>query len=252
MNKKMDNCEQLDCEQLDCEQLDCEQLEIFVIFHDKLYPEMYEELTPEEFDCFKFVAVNGGYSIHYQNRTINEWELPIYDPNWQKNKWMNGGVNHHIVLNKLLTKKWACFVQYDMKFKKGSISKIKSLLRPNIGISMRIMNLRELLATSTYGFSDNNMYEHAILTINKPPRSTNYPLYHMCFLESSKWYELMPKVLEIDKELFKMMRPEDPWYRFPITTERTLALAIGCYVDDVLDVSAWITHERLAGQNNTL
>jgi hypothetical protein len=227
-------------------------LQIFVIFHEKIYPDMYSELEPDEFECFKFVAVNGATSEFYKDHTINEWELEVYDPSWQKNKWMNGGVNHHIVLNKLITAEYAGFVQYDMKFKKGSIRHIKSLLKPSIGVSIRTMNFENLIGTSTYGFSEYNMYDWALEILGTPLKSQNFPLYHMCIMKSSFWYDIMPKVLEIDRGLFEQMRSCDPWYRFAITTERTLALAIGCALDDVIDVSEYLTHERLAGQNNKL
>lgn len=213
---------------------------------------MYQELEPDEFECFKFVAVNGATSEHFQDKTINEWEFEIYDPEWQKNKWMNGGVNHHIVLNNLITAEYAGFVQYDMKFKKGSIRHIKSLLKPNIGVSIKTMGFEQLIATSTYGFSEYNMYEWALEKLGVPLKSQNFPLYHMCIMKTSHWYELMPQILEIDTFLFGHMRECDPWYRFPITTERTLSLGIGCKLKDVIDVSDYITHERLAGQNNKL
>ena len=246
---KMNNCLQLDSKKLDldnCEQLNnSNELSIFVIFHDTLYPEMYEDLTEDEFKCFTFVAVNGATSKYYKDKTINEWELPVYFPEWQKNKWMNGGVNHHIVLNRLLKTDYAGFVQYDMKFKKGSVNYIKSLLKPEIGVSMRIMNLENLLATSTYGFGDINLY---IKSLAVPMKSKTFPLYHMCIMQSKKWYQIMPDVLVTDKEVFKEMKERDPWYRFPVTTERILALAIGTVVEEVLDVSEYITHERLAGQ----
>jgi hypothetical protein len=224
-------------------------LEIFVIFHDKIYPEMYEDLEEDEKKCFKFVAVNGA-----KGGDINEWELPIYDPSWQENKWMNGGVNHHIVLNKLITADYAGFVQYDMKFKKGSINYIKSLLSENVGVSIRTMNLSELLATSTYGTRELHIYKYCITKINKPLLSKNFPLYHMCIMKSEAWYKIMPKVLEIDKYVFDnfMNKETDQWYRFAITSERTLALAIASVLEDVIDVSQFITHERLAGQNNIL
>jgi hypothetical protein len=224
-------------------------IELFVIFHDKIYPEMYEELEPDEFECFTFVAVNGATSEHYKEKTINEWELPEYHPEWQQNHWVNGGVNHHLVLNKMLKSEYSGFVQYDMKFKKGSIKKIKELLKPNIGVSLRVMGFEHLIGTSTYGFSESHMYEYALEKFGKPLKSVHFPLYHMCIMKSSHWYEIMPTVLEIDTHLFGEMRECDPWYRFPITTERVLALGTGCVLDDVLDVSEYITHERLAGQS---
>ena len=51
--------------------------------------------------------------------------------------------------------------------------------------------------------------------------------------------------LKIDNDLYQFHnKPGDPYYRFAITTERTLALAIASKVDDVLEFKE-ITHERL-------
>jgi hypothetical protein len=55
----------------------------------------------------------------------------------------------------------------------------------------------------------------------------------------------MPMVLNIDKALYTFHnQPGDPIYRFPITTERTLALAIATVVDNVLELKG-ISHEKL-------
>jgi len=227
------------------------ELEIFVIFHKKIYPEMYSELTPEEYRCLKFVAVNNALG-----GDINEWELPIYNQSWQDTKWMNGGVNHHLILNKKVTKRFSGFVQYDMKFKTGSILYIWEQLsrNPNIGVSLRTMNMTMLVGTSTFGFGDWNLYERALAEYSShglSMKSKNFPLFHMCIMESSKWYEIMPIVLDIDMMAFESMKSTDPWYRFAITTERNLAIGVSCVVNDVLDIGELVSHERLDGQNNT-
>ena len=233
-------------------------LQLFVIFHRKIYPEMYEELEENEMECFTFIAVNGATSEFYKDRTINEWELPIYNPEWQKKHWVNGGVNHHIVLNKLITAKYAGFVQYDMKFKKGSVRYIKSLLEPNKGISLKTISFRELI-TTTHDIDDISIYEDVITDIfgfnnlikvyNKIVYITEignkFPLYHMCIMESETWYKLMPKILEFDEKAFKLIKEGDKWWRFPIVTERNLALFIGFLLSEMIDVSAYITHETL-------
>lgn len=221
-------------------------LEIFVIFHKKFFPEMYEELDDEEKKCLTFIAVNENIPKEepFPEKYIKEWELPVYHPEWQEQNWMNGGVNHHIMLNKLSNADYIGFVQYDMKFPKGSIHKLQSMLKPNIGISIKTMNLHTLLGTSTYGFHEIDLFNYA-LTQLPPLRSKNFPLFHNCFMLREKYEEIMPKVLSIDTRLLEFHnKPGDPIYRFPITTERTLALAIGTVVDDVIPFKD-VTHERL-------
>lgn len=221
-------------------------LEIFVIFHKKYFPEMYEELDEDEKACLTFVAVNENIEKEGQlpEKYIKEWELPIYNKEWQENNWMNGGTNHHIVLNKLSKADYIGFVQYDMKFPKGSIHKLKSLLDPNIGISIKTMNFYQLIGSSTYGFHEFELYNYALSQLPQL-KSANFPLFHNCFMLREHYEKIMPRVLEIDKKLYEFHnRPSDPIYRFPITTERTLALAIATVVDDVLEFKV-VTHERL-------
>lgn len=225
-------------------------LEIFVIFHRRIFPEMYEELEPDELDCLRFVAVNENTQTRENDETpngtplIKEWELETYNPEWQEQNWMNGGVNHHLVLNKVPKADYIGFVQYDMKFHRGSIRKLKSMLAPNVGVSVKIMNIMNLIGTSTYGFHEFDLYNYALSQL-PPIKSETFPLFHNCFMLRSHYEEIMPKVLQIDKTLYKFHnRPGDPNYRFPITTERTLALAIGTIVDTVLEIKD-ISHERI-------
>lgn len=207
---------------------------------------MYEELDDEERSCLTFVAVNENIPKDepLPEKYIKEWELPMYHKEWQENNWMNGGVNHHIVMNRLSNADYIGFVQYDMKFPKGSIHKLKSLLDPDVGVSIKTMDIHTLIATSTYGFHEFNLYNYAISQL-PPIRSKTFPLFHNCFMLRKKYEEIMPTLLNIDTALFKFHnKPGDPIYRFPITTERTLALAIGTIVDRVTEFKD-ISHERL-------
>ena len=225
-------------------------LEIFVIFHRKIYNEMYEELDDEEKECLRFVAVNEKTQVRENDDTpngtklIKEWEFPLYNPEWQEQNWQNGGVNHHIVMNKIATADYIGFVQYDMKFKKGSIHKLKSMLKPNIGVSIKIMDFMHLIGTSTYGFSEFNLYNYAISQL-PTMKSKTFPIFHNCFMLREHYEKIMPTLLDIDKTLFQFHnKPGDPIYRFPITTERTLAIAIGSVVDEVVEFKE-ISHERI-------
>jgi hypothetical protein len=106
------------------------------------------------------------------------------------------------------------------------------------------MNFHNLIATSTYGFYEFELYNYALSQL-PPLKSNSFPLFHNCFMLRSKYEEIMPRVLEIDKKLFEFHnKPGDPIYRFPITTERTLALAIGTVVDEVIEFGE-ISHEKL-------
>jgi hypothetical protein len=50
-------------------------LEIFVIFHKRIFPEMYEELDDDERSCLRFIAVNENFEKDICPESyIKEWE----------------------------------------------------------------------------------------------------------------------------------------------------------------------------------
>jgi hypothetical protein len=111
-------------------------LKIFVIFHVKINEECYENLTPEEFSHFIFVAANEAipkvYPTDPKYNIIKEWELPIYDPELQKQKYDENSVIRHVYLNKLHEgMSHVGFCQYDMYFKKNSINNVKTEMHPD-------------------------------------------------------------------------------------------------------------------------
>lgn len=222
-------------------------LDIFVIFHVKIFEKLYKELDEDELKYLTFVAVNEKTNqmkdaTHFRGRPIiKEWELPEYNPEWQKNNWWIGGVVHHLVMNRVSNADYIGMVQHDFTFEKGSIHRLVNMLRPNTAFTIKTMNMLELVGTSTFGFHEFDLYNLALSQL-PPLRVQSFPIYHNCFMERKKYEEMMPALLKADKLLFAFHnRPGDPVYRFPITSERTLALAIGGVVDEVVEIKG-ITH----------
>lgn len=113
-----------------------ESFKIFVVFHKSIHEKCYEELDPDEFSHLVFVAVNENLPKTYPTDTkyniIKEWELPIYDPELQKNGFCENTVIRHVYLNKLYgNATHVGFCQYDAYFKKGSINSVKQTMTPN-------------------------------------------------------------------------------------------------------------------------
>ena len=119
-------------------------LEIFVVFHKTLFDECYAELTDEEFDCLTFVAVNESipkvYDTAKYKKLINEWELPVYDPYYQKNGYNENSVLKHLYENDRVVTDYVGLAQYDMKFPAESISLIRKNLRPDLCISTLLLD----------------------------------------------------------------------------------------------------------------
>jgi hypothetical protein len=99
------------------------KLNIFVVFHSKIYTELYTELDETEKDCITLYGVKA--KCNSTMKTIYEEELPIYLPALQRNIYNEGSALYHVYTNNLYTEyDYVGFGQYDMKFNSGSIKAI--------------------------------------------------------------------------------------------------------------------------------
>jgi hypothetical protein len=103
---------------------------IFIVFHSKIFHECYSTIPDETLkNNFTFVAVNPKIPKSYKadihkNRynVINEWELPIYNPDLQNLNQRENSVLYHVHANGLHLKyNKIGFFQYDMSFKNINI-----------------------------------------------------------------------------------------------------------------------------------
>ncbi len=106
-----------------------EPLQIFCIFHKQIFDECYEHLTDEELQYFTFVAANENipkeYSTKRNYKFIKEWELPIYNKEYQAIGIKENSVIFHVYQNNLHRNyKRIGFCQYDMIWPKGEVTRI--------------------------------------------------------------------------------------------------------------------------------
>jgi hypothetical protein len=104
-------------------------LKIFVVFHKKIFDECYEEISQDILDrYFTFVAVNKDIPKKYTEgkyNVVNEWDLPVYNDQFQKKGYNENSVIYHVIANKMHEEcKYIGFFQYDMNFTKKSINTI--------------------------------------------------------------------------------------------------------------------------------
>ena len=231
-------------------------LSVFVIFHDTLDKRNYEQLSKEEFDMITFLCVNESiektYDTDFFKNVVYEWKLPIYDPNLQrkhvcdntmipKSHFNETGVHWHIAVNTLCSSEYIYVCHNDMIFTNGSLLRVKSLLKPGRGVTIARATYPQLVQTSTFGSRERYMYEYTCTTLGIDPSVDRfYPMYTNCAMETRLFYEAMPHVFDINKNLFMDTLP-GPWYRPAITFERTWAIAMGAVLDEVI-VTTGILH----------
>lgn len=224
-------------------------LSIYVIFHDSLDTRNYEQLTDDEFRLLTFVCVNKELTPKTYDRDrftniLYEWDLPIYDPNLQrkhvcdntmvpKSHFNETGVHWHLAVNKVCTTDYIYICHNDMIFTKGSVTKLLSLLAPGRGVTIARATYDQLVASSTFGYHEKEMYEYACTKLGITDRTKYYPLFTNCAMEREKFHQAMPALFQVNKDLFMTTLP-GPSYRPAITYERTWALAMGDILDEIV------------------
>ena len=104
-------------------------LQIYIVFHDNFDINNYF-ILPHNKKYITFYGVNPKQSSfmnnNYNNNNNNnnniiyEFDLPIYCPFYQFNKYNESSALYHLFINKLYVKKrWIGLFQYDMVFQKG-------------------------------------------------------------------------------------------------------------------------------------
>jgi hypothetical protein len=104
-------------------------LRIFTVWHNKLYDELYADVSESDLELFTMFGVNEDYEKKYTPNRYNilfEYDLPIYNPNLQKHGYCQTTCMWHVWKNKL----YQCldyigFIQYDMKPSHNMIKDIR-------------------------------------------------------------------------------------------------------------------------------
>lgn len=234
-------------------------LRVFVIFHDGLDKRNYEMLDAEEFELITFLSVNPDiedkkvdWDFFPSEQVIREWDFPVYDKNLQKlhvcddtmipkSHFNETGVHWHLAVNNACKEEYIYVCHNDMFFTRGSLSRIKSLLRPGRGITIARTNFENLVNTSTYSRHELDIYTYALGELGVSDAKM-YPLFTNCAMETRVFEKQMKKLHPIHKKLF-MKTLAGPSYRVAITFERTWALAMGGVLDEVLVVNG-ILHKH--------
>lgn len=104
-------------------------LKLFVVFHEKIFDECYENIPQDVLDkYFTFIAVNKKIPKIYTEgkyNVINEWELPLYNSQFQDKGYKENSAIYHVYANRLCDDaEYVGFFQYDMYFEANVIDTI--------------------------------------------------------------------------------------------------------------------------------
>jgi len=107
-------------------------IQFFICFHKKIFPKLYSSINETEFKYITYYGVKE--RIRRKNNVLYEDELPIYNPNLQKQKYNEGSCLYHVYKNNLYDKyDYIGFCQYDMIFHKNTFENIEQTIssQPN-------------------------------------------------------------------------------------------------------------------------
>jgi hypothetical protein len=100
---------------------------IYIVFHQKVFEELYEKMEEEDKKCITLYGVNK--KVDTSMNILYESELPLYNPLLQKNLWNEGSAFYHIYKNGLYQDlDYIGFGQYDMKLYKHTLPNIRKTL----------------------------------------------------------------------------------------------------------------------------
>jgi hypothetical protein len=104
-------------------------LQIFVVFHNKIFEEIYN-ITNEEQKYITFYGVKNRYISNMD--VVYENELKLYNPILQQKSYNEASCIYHVYINNLYSRyDYIGFAQYDMKFNSNIFNKISQLISPN-------------------------------------------------------------------------------------------------------------------------
>lgn len=227
-------------------------LQFFVVFHKYIFDDCYKGIPQNILDTyFTFIAVNPEIEKHYTQgkyRIINEWELPIYNPNLQKEGFNENSAIYHIYVNKLhIGYEHIGFLQYDMVLPTNFIDIINNGFdnNPNsLGYCSHKDTYDFLVGSSTKIIMDGILEDYERFYNKKFSTDKLYPICNTYVITAEVYEKIMPWISQIhDKciELCRIYYPSSRIYRGSVL-ERAMAMAVGEFVPQ-LDMIT-IIHDR--------
>lgn len=213
-----------------------EELQIYVVFHEKIFDECYEDIPQDILDkYFTFIAVNEKIDkiyTKYKYKVVNEWELPKYVDQFQLKGYKENSAIFHVMFNDMHKKyNYIGFCQYDMKFTMSAINTIiNNIKSESVCLYLEAGNY-QYCAKETWNEPPVMAYliSHYNFFYNKPftfSTSDIYPLFNTYIIPVKTYEKIMPWVSYQYNRIASIVMQEHFGHLAGLY-ERIMAFAIG-------------------------
>jgi len=211
-------------------------IQIFVVFHKLIFDTCYENIPQEDLDkYFTFIAVNKDIEKIYtpnKYKIINEWELPIYDNNFQEKGYNENSAMYHVYINDLhVPYDYIGFFQYDMKFNNDIIKFLHTNIdaTPNVYFPFLLYDYNFCCRTC----DDDSIMEGAVQEFKlfhdvEFDKTIKFPLYNTYVIPKSLYEKTMKWVVQLYDKLYPLLQNSKHQNKGHIGTvyERVMAFSL--------------------------
>jgi len=187
------------------------KLEIYNVWHNKLFDDMYQELAPESLKQIIMYGVNVSIPKEYnRNRGYNilyEYDLPDYNESLQRNGYCQTSAFYHVHKHALhANAKYVGFIQYDMRVGKNALEDIERRLdkNPNTMFYHLIKDAQYMFKEDFGSYGLCAPYNNSVLEQYNKYFNTNYVLEDLLRYNSTCKVILLHTFV-IPKEMFDKM-----------------------------------------------
>jgi len=185
------------------------RFQLFVVFHNVFYEKCYDDIPQEWLDTyFTFVAVNPKLPKIYNpsrfTKVINEWELPVYDGDMQKQGYNENSAIQHVYVNNLYKPyEKIGFYQYDMCISKQHIIQIMNNIN-DLSWACALESLHPNRVWSCFDRPDvpQVVYNEFISYFAQNISSISCPMYNTYLIPCTLYTIIMPWVLLMKGKLY--------------------------------------------------
>lgn len=206
---------------------------VFIVFHSRIFDELYTTIPSDVLlNNFTFVAVNPSIQKTYtQNkyRVLNEWELPVYNPDLQNLGYRENSVLYHVYANNLhknYTK--VGFFQYDMSFVNLDLDKYLHNSNPRLCFTHFHSTYKHAFEDTWWVLSDK--YRRFILDNyedfhkSKIDKGRIFPLFNSFIVNSDVFEKFMKWIIQLYAPFYTIL--ENPSGYIAGVYERVTSLAL--------------------------
>ena len=229
-------------------------IQIFIVFHKNIFDECYKNIPDDIlYKYFTFYAVNENIpKIYTKNKykIMNEWELPIYDKNFQDRGYNENSSIYHVYANNLHKNyKYIGFFQYDMIFNDNIIECLQTKIN-ELPLSMFYFDIHDFNFCSYFTWNEPNTLKYIINDYesfyNKTFRiDCQYPLYNSYIIPIKNYEKIMEWVVQLYNKIYPwcIQQPNQTHFgHIGGIYERIMAYAIGC--EQLFSIKLNITHDN--------